>query len=171
LLRRLVDEHLDFVWRSLRRLGLSASDAEDAAQEVFLVVSRRLEDIRLGSEKSFLAGTAVRVAQTHRRTVARRREWADDSIAELLDAGATPEDELRRRRQHRELDAILAQLGPELRTVLVLHDIEELNSVEISALLGIPVGTVASRLRRARQAFQLAVKRRTAHMDTLEDAR
>ena len=66
--------HFDFVWRSLRRLGLSADDADDGAQEVFVVASRKLSLIAPQSEKRFLFATALRVASTRRRGLKRRRE-------------------------------------------------------------------------------------------------
>src|SRR5512142_2066304 len=66
--RALVDAHFEFVWRSLRRLGLSSADADDATQEVFLVAIRRLDDIDPESERSFLYGTALRVAAVQRRS-------------------------------------------------------------------------------------------------------
>ena len=66
-LRTIFDEHFDFVWRYIRRLGLMESDADDAAQQAFLVLARRLECIALGKERSFLCGTAVRVVSSSNR--------------------------------------------------------------------------------------------------------
>jgi len=73
-LRALMTAYFDFVWRSLRRLGLSPADADDGTQEVFVVVSRKLSAIAVESEKRFLFATALRVASTRRRGLKRRRE-------------------------------------------------------------------------------------------------
>src|SRR5690349_17768097 len=73
-LSALVGEHSAFVWRSLLRLGVPRADAEDAVQQVFLVASRRLDDIEPGRERAFLFSTALRIAARARRTQQRRRE-------------------------------------------------------------------------------------------------
>src|ERR1043165_1590531 len=66
-------QHYDFVWRSVRRLGVPEDAVDDAAQEVFVVASRKLDAIGAGKEKAFLFGTAVRVAADTRRALQRRR--------------------------------------------------------------------------------------------------
>ena len=68
----LVRSQLDFVWRVFRRLGLSGADADDAAQEVFVVAARRQSELVKGRERSFLYGTALRVASNRRRAIRRR---------------------------------------------------------------------------------------------------
>ena len=80
---RLVHEHLDFVWRLLRRLGLSPSDADDATQQVFLVAARKLDDLPAGKERMFLYGTARRVAANARRARRRRNEVGAELLEEL----------------------------------------------------------------------------------------
>ena len=72
-LRRIVDDNFAFIWRSLRRLGVGSGDLDDCAQQVFLVVSRKLESIEPGCERSFLFGTGMRVASRMRRTPRPRR--------------------------------------------------------------------------------------------------
>ncbi len=74
VLRGLVEDHFDFVWRSVRRVGFGPADADDITQEAFLVASRRLGDLQAGRERSFLLATAMRVASTFRR--GERREQA-----------------------------------------------------------------------------------------------
>src|SRR5688572_19191867 len=76
-LRELVSGHFEFVWRSVKRLGVAPGDADDAAQQVFLVASDRLADIAPGRERAFLFGTALKIAARHRRTAERRRECGD----------------------------------------------------------------------------------------------
>jgi RNA polymerase sigma-70 factor, ECF subfamily len=149
----LVRAEIDFVWRQLRRLGLSPADADDATQQVFLVASRRREELVPGKERSFLYGTAVRVAANVRRSLQRRREVDEPGSEAALDA-PLPDEVLERRRARALLDELLAQLPDELARVLVLTEVEQLTMAAIAELEGIPAGTVASRLRRARAAFR-----------------
>jgi RNA polymerase sigma-70 factor (ECF subfamily) len=150
----LVRNEIDFVWRSLRRSGLSATDADDATQQVFLVASRRSAELVPGKERSFLYGTARRIAANARRAIQRRRE-APDELIPVATADTTPADGLLEQRRARALlDELLAQLPPELARVLVLCEVERLTLGEIAELEGIPSGTAASRVRRARAAFR-----------------
>jgi RNA polymerase sigma-70 factor, ECF subfamily len=157
--RALVFEHFDFVWRLLRRLGLPEGDVDDAAQQVFIVASQRLKEIPCGSERTFLYGTALRTAATLRRNTRRRARWVEAAPAEAISDGRTPHEELERRQALELLDHVLQHLQYELREVFVLCEIEELTAPQAAAIAGVPVGTVASRLRRARQEFALQVRR------------
>ena len=155
-LNALVAQHFTFIWRLLRRLGLPADAADDAAQQVFLVAVERITDIKPGSERSFLFGTALRVASTRRRLLARER--ADDRL-EPQDPSPAP-DELTNQKRLRELfDAILDRMDEDVRVTFVLIEVEGLTVPEASDLLQIPVGTVASRLRRGREFFEAESKR------------
>jgi RNA polymerase sigma-70 factor (ECF subfamily) len=160
--REIVDAHYDFIWRSLRRLGVTQGDADDAAQQVFVTAARKLAKIRPGSERSFLFQTALRTAADNRRTHRRRREVTTDEIPEsdeALDHTPTAEDVVDLRRARRALDAILDDMPIELRAVFALFELEEVTMAEISVLLDLPAGTVASRLRRARREFRERVAR------------
>ena len=158
-LRRIVQEHHDFVWRSLRRMGVPESATEDATQQVFLVLSRKLADVAPESERSFLFGTVVRVASDARRTQARRREVHDAQVEDKPDESPSAEAIYDEKKARAMLDEILHSMSEELRAVFVLFEIEELQASEIGELLGIPTGTVASRLRRARDHFHAAANR------------
>lgn len=160
-LRAMLDEHFDFIWRSLRRLGLRADRADDAAQQVFMVASQRLASIQRGSERSFLFGTAMRVASDIRRSAAYRREIADDEAGLRVDSGVRADDLVDQRRARELLDRVLEDMELDTRTVFVLFEVEEMTMAEIAELLGVPQGTVASRLRRAREDFEARVKRLT----------
>jgi RNA polymerase sigma-70 factor (ECF subfamily) len=155
----LVANHHGLVWRSLRRLGVSEADADDAAQQVFLVAHRRLDDIAPESERAFLLQTALRVAADFRRTRDRRREEPGHELPTLIDTTADSEELLDRRRARAMLDRALGAMPMDLRTVFVLFEIEELTMAEISHVVEIPAGTVASRLRRAREVFREIVSR------------
>jgi RNA polymerase sigma-70 factor (ECF subfamily) len=150
----LISSQLEFVWRLLRRFGLSAPDADDAAQQVFLVAARRLPQLEHGKERSFLYGTAVRIAANLRRGLRRRREEPEAEPAPSSARATAPDELLERRRARAFLDELLAQLPEELRRVLVLAEIEQLTVAAIAELDAIPPGTAGSRLRRARAAFR-----------------
>ena len=156
----MLDDCFDFVWRSLRRFGLSADRSDDAAQQVFIIASRKLDAIRPESERSFLFGTAMRVASDMRRSAVNRREIAHaDPGADQIDPATTAEDLIDQRRARELLDGVLDAMDEDLRAVFVLFELEELPTAEIAALLAIPPGTVASRLRRAREEFEVQIAR------------
>jgi RNA polymerase sigma-70 factor (ECF subfamily) len=152
-------EHFPCVWRFLRRLGVPASDVDDAAQEVVLVAARKRLSIAPGSERAFLMSTAFRVARRMRCTQVRRAELSDDALALVLDAGPGPESAAMQRQERAVLDVILSEMPLELRAVFVLCEIEEQSVHEIARVLEIPIGTAASRLRRARADFEGRVRR------------
>ena len=159
-LRTAFESHYDHIWRLLRRIGVPASVADDATQQVFLILAERLGDVREGCERSFLFGTALRIASTLRRTWKREvlTENADLEVSQLPGT-----DELAEQRRARTaLDAVLQEMDADLRTVFVLYELQQFTSVEIAEILSIPIGTAASRLRRARQQFQALVKDRFA---------
>ena len=153
-LARMFAEHHVSVWRSLRRRGLTEDEAADATQETFLIAARRLADLPSDSERAFLIGTARRVAHTLGRKTVRWQldDDMDQRVSSLRDAGD----------EHADLqlcDLALSKLSPELAEAFVLYEIEGLLSSEIAALLEIPLGSVASRLRRAREQFRSSVER------------
>lgn len=159
-LRALFDQHFDFTWRAVRRLGLPPHLADDVTQRVFVVASQRLDDIRPGSERAFLFQTAVRVACSERRTIARRREvLAEEPAGAEADDAPGPDELVDRRRAREVLDRVLSSLDLDLRVVLILFELERLTLDEIAETLSIPRGTAASRLRRARQQFTSALER------------
>jgi RNA polymerase sigma-70 factor (ECF subfamily) len=158
-LRAMFDAELAFVWRSLRRLGVPPSATDDAAQDVFLVASRKLADIEVGRERSFLFATALRIAANARRAYARRDARHDDGLEHVVDPKPGPEALANRARARELLDRVLAMLELDLRAVFVLHELEEMSMAEIAVTLEVPPGTVASRLRRAREAFRAEVAR------------
>jgi RNA polymerase sigma-70 factor (ECF subfamily) len=150
---RLVRREFNFIWRLLRRLGLPEEDADDGAQQVFLVASRRVSVMKAGSERSFLFGTALRVASRMRKQRAKLAHLDLEAVAAHHDPTLRPDELAERTRAREQLDAILATLHDDLRVAFVLYEIEELTMAEIATLLAIPAGTVASRLRRARELF------------------
>lgn len=152
-LSALVRAESSWVWRLLRRIGLSSEDADDATQQVFLVAARRTEEVRGSRARPFLYGTAVRVAANARRTLARRRDAPSEAIAGAPAHEPPTDEQVEQRRARVLLDELLGKLPEELRRVLVLAEIEQLTVREIAELEAIPAGTAASRLRRARSLF------------------
>jgi RNA polymerase sigma-70 factor (ECF subfamily) len=167
---QLLHSHYDDVWRVLRRLGIAGSVLEDCVQRVFIVASSKLERIETGKERAFLLGIAVRVAANHRRTAAVRYERASEDFESREDPSPGADELLDEKRLRAMLDEILSGLPDELRTVFVLFELEELGVSEIGETLGIPRGTAASRLRRAREAFEAAARRLRARRPFLERA-
>jgi RNA polymerase sigma-70 factor (ECF subfamily) len=153
-LRQLVDNYVGLVARILRNAGTAEADIDDDVQRVFIALSNRLDDVRVGAEKSFLVQTALHMAAHSRRAAARRRETLTDHPPDVVDSLAGPEEMAQRRQVRRTLDQILDAMDVDLRAVLALYEFEEMTTAEIAAILDIPGGTVASRLRRARADFR-----------------
>jgi RNA polymerase sigma-70 factor (ECF subfamily) len=155
----LVRAHHGYVWRLCRRLGLGESDADDAVQQVFITAARRFPDIHAGRERAFLYGVALNVVAKWRQAHARRREDTELDL-DRFEADALDVEDLADQRQARRLlDAILDAMPRELGIVLVLYELEEQTVAEIAETLGVPLGTAASRLRRAREDFTARVSR------------
>ncbi|MBX3262087.1 MAG: RNA polymerase sigma factor [Labilithrix sp.] len=155
-LRELASRHFADVWRFLRHLGVPQSSVDDAAQDVFLVAARRLEEIEPGRERSFLFGTAFKVAQAARRKAWReapRETLPDGDAGDERDHGPTPEQHLDDKQARALALRLLDELDEGLREVFVLYEIEGLTMQRIAELTELPPGTVASRLRRAREEF------------------
>lgn len=152
-LSELVSRNFPLVWRAARRLGLNESDADDAAQQVCLVLARRLPEIEPGKERSFMFGAVLKVVSRMRRSQSRRHEVSGDELEGMPSTCPGPDAALDRHRTLQLLDRVLNGLEDEQRTVFVLHEIEHLTMQEIADVLEIPSGTVASRLRRAREQF------------------
>lgn len=166
--RDLYDAHFRFVWRALRRLGVREADLMDLTQNVFVIVHRKLTSFEGRSDvTTWLFGICRRVARDYRRSAPIRREVPADarSLASLAEPEAPPEA-LDEARLSAAAEALLDRLPEKLRVVFVLFELEEMSGEEIALLLQIPVGTVRSRLRLAREAFQREVRsieRRGAH--------
>jgi RNA polymerase sigma-70 factor (ECF subfamily) len=156
--KEVYDAHFAFVWRSLRRLRVPESSLNDALQDVFVVVHRRMADFEGRAKVStWLFGICLRVAKDYRRRAHVRREVLDDSNFALVSdpnsdtaAGAEQSQNLAL------FEAALDELELDQRAVFILFELENMTGDEIAESLQIPLGTVYSRLRLARQAFKKA---------------
>jgi RNA polymerase sigma-70 factor (ECF subfamily) len=161
-LRLIIDRHYDFVWRTVRHFGVDDASAEDAVQQVLCILARRLAQVAPGAEMAFLFSSAVRVASDARRA-ARRRPMTDATDIDAIEVAMPSPEELLDQRSARDvLASVIEAMPTDLRAVFVLFEIEELTLTQIARLVGIPAGTAASRLRRARDAFQAIVRRMQA---------
>ncbi|MEO7329352.1 MAG: sigma-70 family RNA polymerase sigma factor [Minicystis sp.] len=165
----LYEAHFDFVWRNLRRLGVLDAQVDDAAQEVFLVVHRRLADFEgRSSIKTWLFAILVRVVSDCRRSLRRKSPHARspggavdaDTIAD--EAAESAHDRVAHAEGVRVLHRLLDELDDDKRAVFVLAELEQMSAPEIAESLGQNLNTVYARLRAARRDFeQAALRERT----------
>jgi len=161
-------EHFDFVWRSVLRLGVQDAHAEDLAQEVFLVVHRKIGGYEgRSSLKTWLFGIVIGLVRNHRRTMRRKptvQACAETSDAERMDRPSEPGPfaSAAKNEAVRTLYELLDELEDDRRDVFVLAELEQLTAPEIAEALEVNLNTVYSRLRGARRDFDLAVTRRKA---------
>jgi RNA polymerase sigma-70 factor (ECF subfamily) len=159
--RALYEGHIDFVWRNLRRLGVDQADVEDRAQEVFVVAHRRFDEFedRGRGPRAWLFQIVLRVASDARRHRRRHPEYPDGGDAgDRVSVEPPQADAMARRDVLAKLDAALSVLDLDRRAVLVLHEIEEMTAPEIAQVLSVPLNTVYSRLRVAREKLELALQ-------------
>jgi RNA polymerase sigma-70 factor (ECF subfamily) len=149
----LYHRHFDFIARSLGRLGVRPSQIDDAAQDVFVVMHRRISDLRAdASTKAFCLAVAVRVARGYRRT-ARRKAAVSVDMSRVADRGSSPFEQTARAQAERVLEGFLGGLDSDRRIVFMMAELEEMTAPEISQELHMNLSTVYTRLRAARQRF------------------
>jgi len=159
-LRAIYDEHHDAVWRTLACLGVPEAAIEDAVQEVFLVVHRRMEDPeRYGSVKAWIYAIARRVAWHAHRGAARTRRRLAVVEQHAPEPMRTPEDHAQRQQARALLLRILDEMPEDQRIVFVLAEIEGLAAPEIASVVEVGINTVYSRLRLARARFEREASR------------
>lgn len=160
-IRAIYESHANFVWLSLQRLGIKSADMDDVAQEVFLIVHRRLDTFDRSTRfTSWLFGICVRVAANYRR----RRRWtlevpAGDSSDDRPSTHAAADDLLALREERHLAEWALSRLGIEKRATFVMFEVEALSCDEIAKIMNVPVGTVYSRLHAARRQLEKVIAR------------
>lgn len=148
-------EHYPAVWRFLLHLGVRKSDVADVTHNVFLIAYRKLSTFEhRSSVRTWLCGIAFRVGRGFLKSSAVRLEVSDNEVR--VEASST-EGSLETSRHNGELalaERLLEALPPEQREVFVLHELQQMTGTEIAELMGTSLGTVRSRLRRARDSFR-----------------
>ena len=160
MFQEVYEAHFDFVWRSVRRLGTPPPMVDDVAQEIFVVVHRRLPEFEgRSSLKTWLFTIVARVVRDHRRRcqrISRVTDGADpESLLDPLEHG--PHERAAQAEAVRALHQILDQLDDDKREVFVLAELEQMRLPEIAEALGMNLNTAYSRLRAARAEFEQAV--------------
>lgn len=153
-MRGIVDLYSGFVGRVLRKEGVSAANLDDEIQRTFIVAASRLERLHVGAERSFLHQVALYVASHARRRHARSREDATDVPPDRDDESPSAEQLIDHKRMQALLDRVVDCLDEPTRAVFILHAFQDRTLTEIAAMLRIPRGTAASRLRRARRQLR-----------------
>ena len=160
-MRSIYRAHARFVWLSLQRLGVQPSDLDDVAQDVFVIVHRRLDSFdRTARITTWLFGICLRVAANYRR----RRRWTCElltgSVEDNRPATLVAADEVLVRREEREIaERALDRLDVAKRATFVMFELESLSCLEIAAIMDVPIGTVFSRLNGARRELEKTMAR------------
>lgn len=158
------DDCFDFVWSNLRRLGVEEARIDDATQEVFIVVHRRLPDFEgRSSIRTWVFGIARRVASDFRR---KSTQSTVELTARIHDEATSPFEATANRQGEVILWSLLNELPAQRREVLVLADLEGLSGPQIAEHLELNVEAVYGRLRQARRQFHEALARRNARIDS-----
>jgi RNA polymerase sigma-70 factor (ECF subfamily) len=153
------EEHFDYVWNRLRRLGVREADLEDLVHEVFVKVHGHTADYDPSRPiRAWLFGFAFRVAADQRRLARHRMEVLGSSV-EPIDPMRRADDRLEADEERALVQAALDGVELDRRAVLLMHDVDEVPVPAIARELGIPVGTAYSRLRLAREDLSAAVTR------------
>lgn len=157
------EAHVDFVWRSARRLGVDEALVDDVVQQAFMTVHRRLGAFEgRSSLKTWLFSILLHTVRDHRRSVRRKSpHWKGGALDPdcVPSAGATPHEALVRVEDWRLVDELLESLEGDKRVVFVLAEIEQMSAQEIGDATGLDPRTVYSRLRAARTDFERAAAR------------
>ncbi|HYO94029.1 MAG TPA: sigma-70 family RNA polymerase sigma factor [Polyangiaceae bacterium] len=154
-------QELDYLFRTLRRLGVNESEVEDLVHEVFLIFHRRWPDYDASRAlRPWLFGIAFRVASAHRKRTVREIPHAspDALVTQELSACSSAEQALMAEQTRRLVLAALDCVPLARRAVFVMHDIDEVPMRDIASALSIPLFTAYSRLRKARKEFEAAVR-------------
>lgn len=147
-------QHAHFLWRALMNLGVPSHDAQDLCQEVLMIAYRRLATFEGRSLRAWLYGICVRVASDYRRSSRVRREVPHEQVPDASLEANQPELIEQNQRLRQALRA-LERLDEDRRTAFVLFEVEELTLSEISEALGVPLQTIYSRIKSARDALRI----------------
>jgi RNA polymerase sigma-70 factor (ECF subfamily) len=157
--RSVFEEQFDYVWNTLRHLGVAARDLEDLVHDVFVRVDERLADYDPSRPlRPWLFAFAFRVASDYRR-LARHRVEVLGTATEHADTAPGADEQLIASEDQALAEAALLGIEIERRAVFILHELDGISVPETARALGIPQNTAYSRLRIARQEFAETAKR------------
>lgn len=156
---QLFDQHCDYVWNTLRRLGIARAELEDLTHDTFVAVFRQWRSYDASRPlRPWLFGFALRVASDHRRRARHRFEVVGDEV-EVADHAPGAVELLVQKERAALAQRVMHSLELGRRAVFILHELDGVTLPEIATALEIPLGTATSRLRLARQDFAAGVKR------------
>ncbi len=158
------EREFDFVWRNLRRLGIDEANLRDVAQDVFVVIHRRLPEFEGRAPlRSWVYSIITRTARQYRRG-RRRKDLGDPTEPDELADGRTqnPQQHAESNQEMRRLLELLDQLDDDKREAFILSDLEEMTVPEIAAALEVNLNTVYSRVRAARRELRAELEARAA---------
>lgn len=154
------DRHFDFVYLTLRRLGVDTAQLDDATQDVFVVVYRKLDEFAFRSGiKTWLFAIALRIAPRYRR---KNHHAAETDPEQVPTHQPSPQEQTIRNQAMQIMDRILAQMDEDRRILFIMAELEQVPVSEAAEALGIKLNTAYSRLRLARDDFNAQVKRQLA---------
>ena len=164
----LYTQYFDLVWRNLRRLGVEDATLDDAVQDVFLVVHRRIKDfLGRSSIKTWIVGIVLRVARDYRRSqqrhTARVARYAEQHSVTC--EGECPAEQVALREAAAMVNQIVGGFSAEERDVFVLVELEELSLRQTAEATGMSLSTCQRRLLAARKSFNAAIRRHERALD------
>jgi RNA polymerase sigma-70 factor (ECF subfamily) len=158
------EEHVDFVWRNVRRLLRFDAQVDDVTQEVFLVAMRRLDEFEgRSSARTWLYAILRRVVSDHRRARERRKIRDSADLEEIAAKDGGPHRSAERAEAVKVLHELLDKLDENKREVFILSELEQMTGREIAESLGITLSTVNARLRDAREELEVLSRRYLMH--------
>ncbi len=154
--------HVRYVWRLVRSFGVAEAHLEDAVQDVFVVVHRRLPEFAGRARiETWLFAIARRVAGAYRRTASRKTDRQSAIDDEVLASTDDTFAALSRAQAAAAVAAVLDTFDEDKRIVFTLVELEQMSVPDVAELLSINLNTAYSRLRLARRAFEASVTKRS----------
>lgn len=151
IIKELIEKYKDMIFNMLCRMTCNYDDAMELAQETFLKAMIALPMFRYESSmKTWLYKIAVNLAINHKRKWSLFKKKEEPLETYLRDKRSSPEEQTCCKQLSHHVQQAINRLPKDQKAMIILRDIEELSYLEISHVLGLPIGTVKSRLARAR---------------------
>ncbi|MEP7052457.1 MAG: sigma-70 family RNA polymerase sigma factor [Pseudomonadota bacterium] len=164
--QELCTRYFDFVWKCARAFGCKSDEIDDVVQDVFLVVQRRHSDLKEeAAARGWIYSITRRVVSSQRRRLRARNSRAAEDIESLTSPDRSPLAAAEHNNEVRVLSTLLDGMEERKREVFVLSEILEMSGREIAETIGVPMNTVYSRLRAAREEFDAAAQRQRKSLE------